>query len=172
MSAVLLADVTRFVIPTDVIDSTDQELRAAGRRRCEMFVLWTGHVSDGVFTAATAYVPEQQAHQLSDGLCVTVSGSALHGLNRWLYEQQQTLAVQVHTHPTDAYHSRTDDSYPIVTQRGGLSLVVPSFATAGVRGPGTALYRLNGRGWQRLRRRPANRLLLLGSGAARGMDQD
>jgi hypothetical protein len=169
MTPVLLADVEQFLIPSEIIDATDQALRDAGRRGAEMFVLWTGHVREDVFTAATAYVPEQQAHQLSDGLCVTVPGPALHALNRWLYDRQQTLAVQVHTHPTDAYHSRTDDTYPIVTQRGGLSLVVPSFAVAGIRGPGTALYRLNGKGWQRLRRRPANKLLLLDSGHANEM---
>jgi hypothetical protein len=159
MNVVLLAEVERFLIPSAIIDHTDRLLRAAGHRRAEMFVLWTGYVSDKTFTAATAYVPEQQAHQLDDGLCVTVSGPALHTLNRWLYEHGQTLAVQVHTHPTEAYHSTTDDTYPIVTQRGGLSLVVPFFAADGVRGSGTALYRLDMRGWRRLRGRAAGRVL-------------
>jgi hypothetical protein len=161
MTAVLLADVERFVIPATIVDATDRELRHAGRRNAEMFVLWTGHVIDGTFTAATAYVPEQEAHHLADGLCVTVSGVALHTLNRWLYDHQQTLAVQVHAHPTHAFHSQTDDTYPIVTQRGGLSLVIPSFAAGGARGRGTALYRLGERGWRRLRHRAANRLLML-----------
>lgn len=161
MTAVMLADVEQFVIPAKVVDATDEALREAGRRGDELFVLWTGHVITGTFTAAAAYVPYQVAHQLADGLCVTVPGQELHALNRWLYEQQQTLAVQVHTHPTRAYHSTTDDTYPIVTQRGGLSMVVPDFAATGVRGPGTALYRLGQGGWRQLRRRAARRLLVL-----------
>lgn len=161
MNAVLLAEIERFRVPASVIDATDRALREAGRRRAEMFVLWTGHVTGKTFTAATAYVPEQQAHQLSDGLCVTVDGQALHELNRWLYQCRQVLAVQVHTHPTEAYHSSTDDTYPIVTQRGGLSLVVPDFAARGVSGSRTALYRLDTHGWQRVRPRPSRRLLEL-----------
>jgi hypothetical protein len=161
VSTVVLTDVQRFVIPAEVLDRTDEALREAGLHGAEMFVLWTGHVVDATFTAATAYVPEQVAHELADGLCVTVDGNALHELNRWLFEQQQTLAVQVHTHPTRAYHSSTDDAYPIVTQRGGLSLVVPDFGTAGVRGQGVALYRLGERSWKQQRRRPTRRLLLL-----------
>lgn len=161
MSPVLLTDVDRFVIPTAVIDRTDAALREAGRRGAEKFVLWTGHVIGRVFAAAAAYVPDQVPHRLADGVCVTVDGDALHALNKWLYEHQQTLAVQVHTHPTRAYHSDTDDTYPIVTQRGGLSLVVPDFAAAGIRGSGTALYRLSGSGWHRQRSWTARRLLLL-----------
>jgi len=167
MIAVVLTDVQRFVIPAAVLDRTDEALREAGRRGAEMFVLWTGHVVDATFTAATAYVPDQVPHELADGLCVTVDGDALHQLNRWLFEQQQTLAVQVHTHPTRAYHSATDDTFPIVTQRGGLSLVVPDFATAGVRGPGVAVYRLSESSWKRQRRRPTRRLLLLEQSANR-----
>ena len=71
-------------------------------------------------------MPRQTAYRLSEGLCVRVEGPELHRLNIWLYEHHELLAVQVHAHPTDAYHSETDDTYPIVTTRGGLSLVVQS----------------------------------------------
>ena len=43
----------------------------------------------------------------------------------------QLLAGQVHSHPTDAYHSEVDDHNPLVTLLGSLSLVVPHFARAG-----------------------------------------
>jgi hypothetical protein len=161
VTADLLSDVVRFVIPRDVCDLTDATLRDAGRQHAEVFALWTGNIENGTFTAAGVYVPDQIAHELAEGLCVTVDGEALHTLNLWLYQNRQTLAVQVHTHPTRAYHSTTDDTYPIVTQRGGLSLVVPDFASNGVRGPGTALYRLGNDGWRRTRRGAARRLLRL-----------
>jgi hypothetical protein len=37
------------------------------------------------------------------------------------------VRVQVHTHPFEAFHSRTDDAFPIVHTRGFLSLVIPDF---------------------------------------------
>lgn len=80
---------------------------------------------------------------------MTVDGPELHKLNRWLYDAHETLAVQIHTHPDDAYHSETDDEFPIVTALGGASVVVPRFARDGLTGPDTAVFRLMHDGWVR-----------------------
>ena len=40
----------------------------------------------------------------------------------------ETLGGQAHSHPTDAYHSDTDDHLALVTLLGAISLVVPDFA--------------------------------------------
>lgn len=152
--------IRQFDVPSEIADGTDEQLRAAGRDGCERFVLWSGIVEGTTFQARTLHVPRQTAYRLPEGLCVRVEGEELHRLNVWLFEHGERLAVQVHSHPTDAYHSDTDDTYPIVTTRGGLSLVVPDFGRAGVRGPATALYRLNSSGWQELSPPSATRLLL------------
>jgi hypothetical protein len=78
---------------------------------------------------------------------VRVEGQALHELNLWLYEHNEVLAAQVHAHPTHAFHSDTDDTFPIVTALGGLSLVVPDFARRGVLTAGSAAFRLSRSGW-------------------------
>jgi hypothetical protein len=161
MNVASLTDILRFRVPSEVVDSTDRALREAGAQRAERFVLWPGRVTGTDFVVETAYVPVQTAHTLPDGLCVTVDGNELHKLNRWLYENDQTLAVQIHSHPTRAYHSDTDSTYPIVTQRGGLSIVVPNFARDGVAGTGVATYRLDDRGWRPVRGRKLRRLLAL-----------
>lgn len=161
MNVASLTDVQRFRVPPHVVDATDQALREAGAQRAERFVLWTGRVDGSEFQADAAYVPTQTAHTLPDGLCVTVHGDELHMLNRWLYQNNQTLAVQVHSHPANAFHSDTDSTYPIVTQRGGLSIVVPDFAQHGVAGPRVATYRLDDRGWRPVRGRKLGRLLIL-----------
>lgn len=161
MNPVNLADVRRFRVPPEVVVATDQALREAGAQHAERFVLWTGHVTGTDFLADTAYVPAQTGHTLPTGLCVTVHGDELHRLNRWLYENHQTLAIQVHSHPTHAFHSDTDSTYPIVTQRGGLSIVVPDFGRHGIAGPGVAAYRLDERGWRHVRGRKLGRLLTL-----------
>lgn len=144
-----LEDVRAFLVPAGVADATDVALRDAGAQGHEAFVLWTGVLDGHTFTVQRAYLPAQTGHQLPDGICVTVDGDELHRLNRWLYENGQRLGAQVHSHPTRAYHSDTDDSYPIATQRGALSLVVPHFANGGIRGGGVATYRLTASGWSR-----------------------
>ena len=83
----------------------------------------------------------------------------MHRLNVWLFENHEELAVQIHSHPTEAYHSDTDDTYPIVTMRGGLSVVVPDFARTGLRGNGVANYRLGTSGWDELSLEESRRLI-------------
>ena len=45
-----------------------------------------------------------------------------------LADQNLGVRVQVHTHPGKAFHSKTDDDYPLVHEAGFLSLVIPDFA--------------------------------------------
>ena len=150
----------QFTVPRIICDETDVQLREAGRDGAERFVLWSGIVEGNSFHVRTMHVPRQRAYRLSEGLCVRVEGEELHRLNVWLFEHRERLAVQVHSHPTDAYHSDTDDAFPIVTTRGGLSLVVPDFGLTGVRGPRTALYRLGMSGWDELGSEEAQTLLV------------
>ena len=81
---------------------------------------------------------------------VRVDASELHRLNVWLYEAQQVIGVQVHSHPRDAYHSETDDTYPIATLEGSLSIVLPFFGRDGWKSSGIAAYRLKKEGWVEL----------------------
>ena len=150
---------SRFIVPSDICDASDKHLREAGLDSNERFILWSGRISDNNFFVRSMHVPKQTAYRLSSGLCVRVDADELHRLNVWLYENNERLAIQVHSHPTEAYHSETDDTYPMVTTRGGLSLVVPDFARYGVRGPGTALYRLSQIGWQEIQPAEAKRIL-------------
>jgi hypothetical protein len=154
-----LLDVERFVVHDQILDETQSALMRAGEQGFECFVLWSGEVTGRRLIIRTAHVPEQEAYKTSSGLLVRVDGDALHALNCWLFEHGQTLAAQIHAHPTSAFHSDTDDAYPIVTALGGLSIVVPHFAREGVVTDGTAAYRLGQRGWKRVGGRRMRRLL-------------
>lgn len=143
----MLTEVERFFVPSHIVKHTEEKLRAAGSKGYEMFVLWSGCQRDRVFEIKTQHVPEQTSYRLRSGLCVRVEGPELHRLNVWLYEAGEMLAVQVHAHPTDAYHSETDDTYPIVATLGGLSIVAPDFCRRGLFAEGTAIYRLEPEGW-------------------------
>jgi hypothetical protein len=156
-----LGDVSQFHIPSAVIDKTDAALRSAGTRRLEAFVLWTGETVGETFEVRKAHIPEQTSYRLESGLCVRVDGAELHRLNAWLYQNRQELGAQVHSHPTEAYHSETDDTFPIVTVRGALSVVVPDFGRRGIRGPGIAAYRLTDDGWDELGARARDHVLVM-----------
>ena len=144
-----LEDVELFRVPANLIAWTENQLREAGRDVAERFVLWSGHQRERTFDVEAAHVPEQTAYRLDTGLCVRVEGPALHKLNDWLFEHGHRLAAQVHAHPDEAYHSDTDDAYPIVTALGGLSLVAPHFCASVLLGRGCAAYRLTRSGWER-----------------------
>jgi hypothetical protein len=129
---VTLAEVEEFVVPLELIDQTLEPLQKAGREGYEAFVLWGGRL-DGPkrFEFVSAYFPEQTTSRGEEGLLVVVEGEALFRVNRAFYSEGLTLAGQVHSHPTDAYHSDTDDAYPLMTLTGGLSGVVPDFGDGG-----------------------------------------
>ncbi len=129
----ILDFVDEFVIPLGLVDQTLEPLQRAGEEGYEAFVLWGGRLEEGGrrLEFESAYFPAQTTSRTDDGLLVVVEGDALFRVNRAFYEQGLTLAAQVHSHPTDAYHSDTDDAYPLMTLVGGLSGVVPDFGRGG-----------------------------------------
>lgn len=144
-----LTDVEEFVVPFGLVDQTLGPLQDAGGHGYEAFVLWGGrHSGHGKrFEFVSAYFPEQTTTRGEEGLLVVVEGKALFHANRAFYERGLVLAGQVHSHPTDAYHSSTDDAYPLMTLTGGLSGVVPDFGRGGRhRVDDWAWYRLAGLG--------------------------
>jgi hypothetical protein len=144
-------------IPAAVIADTQAHLRAMGRLDLEGIAVWAGTIRDSVFDVALALIPQQTGHNTGGGVCITVDGPELHRINVWLYEHRMRMIAQVHSHPTEAYHSETDDTYPIVTARGAFSIVVPDFAAEPIRLQQCAVYRLGGcREWSEFSRTQVN----------------
>ena len=140
----------RFRIKANAIRETEEAIQAAGQDGYELFAVWSGTRDEDTFKVAKVHVPEQASYKLDTGLCVRVDGSELHRLNVWLYEAHQVIGVQVHSHPAEAYHSYTDDTYPIATLEGSLSIVLPFFGRDGWRSSDIAVYRLEGGRWLKL----------------------
>lgn len=134
-------------ITASMVGETEMALREAGDEGFELFVLWAGIRKDVTFNVLSVHAPSQQSHRTATGLYVHVGGEELFRLNQWLYQHGQLLGVQVHTHPFDAYHSETDDAFPMVTRRGGLSIVVADFCQHGLLTAGTAVFHLAASGW-------------------------
>lgn len=113
----------RLQLGEGLLARTLAELRACGRGREECVAYWTGPLA---------------SHGLVDGFLHPMHRAARGGYEvdrRWLASTwdalgrgRRTIRAQVHTHPGPAFHSRTDDLYPIVSSAGFLSLVIPRFA--------------------------------------------
>lgn len=128
-----LLDVCRFIVPASVLNPTLEALGMAGKEGYEAFVVWGGIREDEGSTLRfkAAYKPRQNSYRTERGLFVQVEEEALFELNKTFNDGGLILAGQAHSHPTDAYHSSTDDHLPLVTLLGGLSVVIPDFALGG-----------------------------------------
>lgn len=157
-----LLDIRSVIVPRPLAVEAHAHLQRVGGQGLEGFVLWAG-VRDGTtFRVSATHIPVQAGHRLAHGVCVTVDGEELHRLNVWLFEQRLTLAAQLHSHPGAAYHSDTDDAYPIATTLGALSIVVPNFAAGPFSLARCAVYRLQpDQGWVRLRPGEVERLITI-----------
>jgi hypothetical protein len=112
-----------YRLPRSILDQTFAHFRGCGLGRRECQVLWVSPW-DTPDTITKSVHPKHEAH---------VGGFVLD--DRWLNDFWFSLAqenlgvrVQVHTHPREAFHSPTDDAFPIVHTIGFLSLVIPNFA--------------------------------------------
>ncbi len=149
-------------VPRELALETHVRLRQIGSQNLEGFALWAGLLQDETFCVTNVRIPEQAGMHTDDGVLVAVGADELHRLNVWLYKEGLTLIAQLHSHPTDAYHSETDDALPIVTTVGGLSLVVPFFARHPFSLADYAVYRLmpNG-GWSELSADDVSELIMI-----------
>jgi hypothetical protein len=120
-----------------------QFLRQRGLQGLEAFFLWAGVRDESTFTVTHTIAPAQTGHVTDDGVCVTVGPDELHRINVWLYDHKLSLIAQIHSHPTEAYHSGTDDEFPIATTLGCISIVIPDFACQPFSLSHCAIYRLN-----------------------------
>jgi hypothetical protein len=152
--------VKKIIVPSAAVAETQAHLAAMGEYECEGFVLWVGTRDEATFHVVEAIIPAQRALKSLDGVCITIDSDELFRLNRYLYERGFQIIAQIHSHPTDAYHSETDDTYPVATTVGALSLVVPDFARHKFHLSHCAVFRLiPGSGWCELERSSVSQLI-------------
>jgi hypothetical protein len=136
-------DVDKIILPKSCADEAVRSLFRAGTRRVEGVALWAGvKESESTFHIKRTIIPKQTAGNIESGLIYVVEGDELHRISLELFDNGLQLIAQIHSHPGAAYHSETDDAYPIVTVVGGISIVVPNFAIGGVKLNEWAVYRL------------------------------
>ena len=113
----------RYRVRKSLLIETFKQLRRCGRGRYECQALWVSpwkNVSN----------IKEIAHPRHSGSPIgfNVDDSWIDQFWGHLATINSGIRVQIHTHPGEAYHSSTDDEYPIIHRPGFLSLVIPNFA--------------------------------------------
>jgi hypothetical protein len=112
-----------------VLRDTLTTLRSCGGDRHECVVYWAGPRDDPGLVDEVLHPRHRAAigsYELESSWVTECWISLTH--------DRRMLKAQLHTHPGSAYHSATDDRYPIVHTPGFLSIVLPLFAAAGLAG--------------------------------------
>src|SRR5207249_6759264 len=106
---------------------TFRELRRCGGGERECQVVWLSPWASPELIADVVH----SAH-VASGMGFRVEESWVAELWSDLVDRGLGVRVQVHTHPGRAFHSHTDDQWPLICTPGFLSLVLPNFATGAI----------------------------------------
>jgi hypothetical protein len=119
--------------------------------------------SDG-WRAEKLVAPEQRGQRAELGCWVEVTEQGKRELAVRLPTGCRYLA-RVHSHPAEAFHSKTDDANPALSHEGAVSIVVPYFGLGLRRGlSACAAYRLTAGRWRPLAAGPARERWLVSDG--------
>jgi hypothetical protein len=120
---------SKICIPLYVQEQTIAHIRECGSNNEEGFVAWSGvwHNSKLIVKSAIVPIDNYTKHyasmRFSDEIIESVADSIL--------AKGEILIAQVHSHPFEAFHSITDNRYPLIHRRGFYSLVIPYFGKWG-----------------------------------------
>lgn len=136
--------INQIMFPLDCVRIAYQHMQKVGLQHLEGVALFAGREEgDETFIVEKTIIPKQRAYNEDYGLLYTIGGDELHRINVSLYNNKMTLIAQIHSHPGRAYHSETDDAYPVISTSGGISIVVPNFAYGQIAIDTWAVYRLS-----------------------------
>jgi len=105
-----------------VVEATLRVFRECGQGECECVAYWVSDHSSNIVDGVVHPVHERSAFGYE------VNAAWLTEFWKELAVAKRSIKAQVHTHPASAFHSSSDDKWPIVSQPGFLSIVIPDFA--------------------------------------------
>lgn len=113
----------RFQLPIALLEETFEHLRSCGAGRRECQALWVSPWADPERLSAVVH-----PRHVASAVGFQVDDAWLNAFWGRLADEGLGVRVQVHTHPGVAFHSATDDAFPLIHTPGFLSLVIPRFA--------------------------------------------
>jgi len=121
--------VPRIFLPLDIQEQTIAHIRECGSNGEEGFVVWSGVSRNGQIVVRSAVIPSEGA--LRRHLGIGFSDRAIEHIADVIQFKGEKLIAQVHSHPFGAFHSETDDRFPLIHRKGFLSIVIPFFGKHG-----------------------------------------
>ena len=130
----------------------EEHLRQSGREGLEGVALLAGPpepVGSRTALLNTVILPQQVAHRSVLGVAVEILPEEAARLAIELALRGLVLFMKFHSHPREAYHSHVDDQNMLMRFAGAVSVVVPDFARAPLKGLGRcAGFRFSGEDWE------------------------
>lgn len=114
----------KVFVPKPILHSTEGYLRKHGSLCQEGMVLWSGVKTRGNIGIIKSCIHPQQ-YCTAASFDVPLDES--QRINRLLEQKGESIIAQVHSHPGQAFHSDTDDRFPVTFTVGLFSIVVPWF---------------------------------------------
>lgn len=112
-----------YHLPRRMIEETFYTLRSCGANERECKLYWLSGWAETERLIETAH-----PRHFSSRYGLSIDSAWITDFWNELSARQLSACVQVHTHPEEAFHSSTDDAYPLLFHAGFLSLVIPNFA--------------------------------------------
>lgn len=141
--------------PASLLQSVIDTLMDCGGGRNECIVYATAQLESP--RMADAFI---HPHHASTPVSTTVESGELNRVWDELRETRRKIVMQVHSHPGGAFHSSTDDNFPIIHSVGFLSLVLPWFGSRGLDGAHLAVYEGGGK-WRSPRKEETPEFLVI-----------
>ena len=113
----------RYKVPFTLLSHTFDHFRRCGQGQRECQALWVSAWQNPE-TITDVVHPTHRASAYG----YSVDNAWLNKFWVELADSSKGIRVQVHTHPQEAFHSPSDDGFPIIHTTGFLSLVIPNFA--------------------------------------------
>jgi len=106
-----------------MIEETFEVFRSCGDNRRECQLYWLSGWDDPLNLVAVAH-----PRHTSSSCALSIESAWISAFWSDLANRGLGVRIQVHTHPNEAFHSPTDDAYPLLGEVGFLSMVIPDFA--------------------------------------------
>jgi hypothetical protein len=118
--------VEKIAIPRKILNRTWRYLSKRGKIQLEGVAYWTGSADSS--GGAIKHVIFPKSYEEESNIHLEISDFEVMRLTQKIQDFDEFLLARVHSHPTAAYHSPSDDRGCLSGRIGMISIVIPDFA--------------------------------------------
>src|SRR6266700_7738652 len=114
-----------YRIPMSVLRESQSYLRDFGTRRYEGYMCWSGVIlGDSEALIRSCIYPKSYKESEFREAYAALDIDVVFDIGNQIHERGEFLLAQLHTHGFEAFHSHTDNNYPITHKVGFISIVI------------------------------------------------